>query len=248
MKYQIILLFLLLSGCFCFSDELFAFSGEYSQFVKRDEKINEFLDENEDNLNGGQICQPGKLVENFPFYIYQDADYPGNHYFPSGYMGDYVDIKFDLFCKDNPYSGSTCIKMTYSGKAYQGGKWAGLYWQSQTSDWGKELGGYNLEKATKFTFWARGQRGGEMITVFKIGGIVGEYGDFSSKTIGPAVLTKKWKKYTIDLKHMDLQMKESCPNSNPLSRVVGGFAWVTNIDVNQGGIVFYLDEMKYEVE
>jgi len=238
----------LLNGWFCPFGKLFAFSEEYRQYAQRGEEINEFLNESESNLNIKETCQSGELVNNFPFYIYRDSDYPGNHFYPSGYMGDYIDIKFDLFWKDNPYSGSTCIKIMYSGKAYQGGKWAGLYWQSQASNWGNEPGGYNLEKAKKFTFWARGQSGGEMVTVFKVGGIVGEYGDFSSKTIGPKVLAKEWEKYTIDLQQMDRQMNGSCPNSNPLSRIVGGFAWVTNIDVNQGGIVFYLDEMKYEAE
>ena len=52
--------------------------------------------------------------------------------------------------------------------------------------------------------------------------------------IGPVVLDKEWKQYTIDLKGKDL------------SYIIGGFAWATNLDVDPDGCVFYLDEIKYE--
>ncbi len=238
--------FLFMGQYFCFAASLDEVPADAKDDLSRDKRIEEVLKDEEAAKSKAEICQPGQPVEEYPFYIYRDADYRGNHFFPSGYMGDYMDIRFDLYHKDNPYSGATCIKMDYSGKAYQGGKWAGLYWQDPAGNWGDTPGGFDLSQATKFTFWARGERGGEIVTVFKIGGILGEYGDFASKTIGPVILTRKWKKYTIDLAHLDRQPMQSCPDADLLSRVIGGFAWVTNIDVNQGGIIFYLDEMRYE--
>jgi hypothetical protein len=94
--------------------------------------------------------------------------------------------------------------------------------------------GYDLSKANKVTFWARGSKGGERIEEFKVGGIMGEFSDSDSSGIGPVILNKDWTQYTIDLKGKDM------------SYVIGGFCWATNIDVNPDGATFYLDEIKYE--
>ena len=198
------------------------------------------------DVSAGERCQPGEKVEEFPFYVYLDAEYAGNHFFPTGHMGDYLDIKIDLYNKENPYSGLTCIKIIYTGRAYQGGKWTGLYWQDPVNNWGEKLGGYDLTEATKLTFRARGKAGGEILTTFKVGGIIGKYGDSGTNFIGPIVLTKKWTKYAIDLKNVTPQNIEFCSQMRPISRIIGGFAWATNIDVNHGGITFYLDEIRYE--
>ncbi len=176
-----------------------------------------------------------KKVE-FPFYVYADGNSLDNHYIPSGWMGDYQDINFNQNCKEDPYSGSTCIKIVYSAKASQGARWAGIYWQNPANNWGSKDGGYDLTGATKLTFWARGEKGGERIEEFKIGGIMGEYSDSDSAGIGPVVLTPEWKEYSIDLRGKDL------------SYIIGGFCWSTNADVNPQGATFYLDEIKYEKE
>jgi hypothetical protein len=94
--------------------------------------------------------------------------------------------------------------------------------------------GFDLSKATKLTFWARGAKGGERIEEFKVGGIMGEYSDSDSTSISPVILTPEWTQYTIDLKGKDL------------SYIIGGFCWATNVDVNPTGATFYLDEIKYE--
>jgi hypothetical protein len=175
-----------------------------------------------------------KKQEDMPFYIYADRGTISNHFIPSGWMGDYSDIKLDVGSQEDPYFGLTCIKIDYTGKVSQGARWAGIYWQNPPNNWGSIDGGFDLSKATKVTFWARGQKGGERIEEFKIGGIMGEYSDSDSAGIGPAVLTKEWKQYTIDLTGKDL------------SYIIGGFCWSTNIDVNPEGVTFYLDEIRYE--
>jgi hypothetical protein len=175
-----------------------------------------------------------KGPEKMPFYVYLDKGSVNNHFIPSGWMGDYGDIKFDAGSTEDPYMGETCIKIEYSAKASQGARWAGIYWQNPANNWGDKPGGFDLSNATKLTFWAKGAKGGERIEEFKVGGIFGEYADSDVAGIGPVILTKEWKKYTIDLKGKDF------------SSIIGGFCWVTNADVNPEGATFYLDEIRYE--
>jgi len=175
-----------------------------------------------------------KTTQNVPFYIYADRTSLGNHFIPSGWMGDYADIKLDQASTEDPYLGESCIKIVYSGKCSQGARWAGIYWQHPANNWGQVDAGYDLSRATKLTFWAKGTTGNERIEEFKIGGFSGEYSDSDSAGIGPVLLTKEWKQYTIDLRGKDL------------SSIIGGFCWATNVDVNPEGAIFYLDEIKYE--
>jgi hypothetical protein len=177
----------------------------------------------------------GKKQQVVPFYVYADRSSVNNHYIPSGWMGDYGDIKLDTGAKEDPYLGDTCVKIVYNGKAAQGARWAGMYWQQPANNWGTVPdAGFDLTKATKLTFWARGAKGGERIEEFKIGGIMGEYPDSDSAVIGPVILNKEWTQYTIDLKGKDI------------TNIIGGFCWATNIDVNPEGATFYLDEIRFE--
>ncbi|MFA5114770.1 MAG: hypothetical protein WC469_01730 [Candidatus Omnitrophota bacterium] len=173
-------------------------------------------------------------VENMPFYVYADRNSITNHFTPSGFMGSYGDVKVDIASNTDPYLGNSCIKMVYTAKAAQGVRWAGVYWQNPPNNWGTVDAGFDLSRAKQLTFWARGEKGGERIEEFKIGGIMGEYSDSDSASIGPVILNKEWTQYTIDLKGKDM------------SYIIGGFCWVTNADVNPEGATFYLDEIKYE--
>jgi hypothetical protein len=110
-------------------------------------------------------------------------------------------------------------------------------WQQPAGNWGDAPdAGFDLQGATKLTFWARGDKGDEMINEFKMGGLVsGEYPDSDTASINSIRLSKEWQQYEIDLRGRDL------------SYVIGGFGWATSIDVNDPeGIVFYIDEIKYE--
>lgn len=168
------------------------------------------------------------------FPIYTDGRSPDNHYIPSGYMGDYSDVKIDGSSFESPHSGTTCIKIVYTNAASQGARWAGVQWQSPANNWGDRKGGFDLSGATRLTFWARGEKGGERIEEFKIGGITGLYPDSDIAGIGPVLLTAEWKQYEIDLRGKDI------------SYISGGFAWATNLDVNPEGATFYLDDIRYE--
>ena len=178
-----------------------------------------------------------KAGATFPFYVYADSGSLDNHFIPSGWMPATAakDLRLDTNWKNYPFSGDSCLRIEYKNKS--GTRWAGIFWQQPANNWGTvPNAGLNLQGATKITFWARGDTGGEIVNEFKIGGISsGEYIDSDSASIGPIELSKEWKQYEIDLTGKDL------------SYIIGGFAWATNIDVNDPeGIVFYLDEMRYE--
>jgi hypothetical protein len=166
--------------------------------------------------------------------IYTDSGDETNNFTPTGWMGDYGDMKLSTKCFITPKKGSTCIKIFYSAKKSQGAGWAGIYWQEPANNWGDVDKGLNLTGAKKLTFYARGDRGGEIIEVFKVGGIKGIYPDTTDVSFGPIMLTKKWKKFTIKLKNKDL------------TRISGGFGWVTSAETNPDGMVFYLDEIQYQ--
>jgi hypothetical protein len=169
-----------------------------------------------------------------PFPVFTDQGARTNHFAPSGWMGDYGDVKINPGAVENPHSGKTSIKITYSGKMTQNAGWAGMYWQQPANNWGDKKGGFNLTGATKLTFWARGAKGGEKISEFKMGGITGEYPDSDSAAIGPVELTPEWQKYTVELKDKDL------------SHVIGGFCWSASKDDNPDGFVVYVDDIMYE--
>ena len=168
------------------------------------------------------------------FYVYADNGYFKNHFIPSGWMGDYGDIQFSGGSKVNPYSRQYCIRIGYTAQKKQNAGWAGIYWQEPANNWGNIPGGYDLTGATKLSFYARGEKGGELITEVKMGGIQAEYSDSTSASIGPLVLTPEWTKYEIDLTDEDL------------SNVIGGFAFVVSAMENPDGAVFYIDEIVYE--
>ncbi len=169
-----------------------------------------------------------------PFYVYKDKGSSENHYILSGWMGDFADVVLSDSSVENPHTGSSGIKITYSPRASGGVRWAGVYWQNPANNWGSKKGGFDLTGATTLKFWARGEKGGERIEEFKIGGLTGEYPDSDTAAIGPVILTTEWKEYTIDLRGKDL------------SYISGGFCWATNADVNPDGATFYLDDIVYE--
>ncbi len=169
-----------------------------------------------------------------PFAIYVENASKDNHYAPSGWMGDFGDLKLNQACTETPRSGNTCIKITYSGKMAQGAGWTGIFWQQPANNWGEKKGGYDLTGAKQLTFWAKGGNGGEKIAEFKMGGITGEYPDSDSAAIGPIELTKEWQKYTIDLAGKDL------------SNIIGGFCFAASKDDNPNGAIIYLDDIMFE--
>lgn len=182
------------------------------------------------------IVDSSKTADKFkPFYVYTNKGSRLNHFVPSGFMPNGKCIEFNDGWADSCYSEKTCLRISFDAQcARDNEKWAGIYWLNPANNWGKTKGGFNLQGATHLTFWARGEKGGEQIKEFLIGGVSGDYPDTDSVIIGPVILTKEWRQYTIDLR------------GNDLSYISGGFAWTTSEDVNPDGAIFYLDEIRYE--
>ncbi len=230
MKKSLSLTFLVIAGLMLFSIASCGGSSDREQYAQADYSYD--YDEEAYDTYEEEVESVVSSFKAFP--IYTDGRSPDNHYIPSGYMGDYSDVRLDTTSFENPYSGSTCIKIVYSNLVSQGARWAGLYWQNPANNWGDRQGGFDLTGATKLTFWAKGEQGGERIEEFKLGGITGLYPDSDIAGIGPVLLTNEWKQYEIDLRGKDL------------SYISGGFALSTNIDVNPEGATFYLDDIRYE--
>ena len=158
-----------------------------------------------------------------PLRIYADGERQ-TRYIPSGYMGGAEGVEMDFQHADNPRTGDHCLRVAFDGT----GNWAGVVWQSPADDWGDKPGGYNLKGATKLTFWARGEKGGEKI---KFGyGVIGRDKRFYDTAKGETEVTlgTEWQKVTLDLRNRDL------------SRIKTGFMWVADAPVT-----FYLDEIAY---
>ena len=167
------------------------------------------------------------------FAIYTDRLPRHTHYAPSGYMGD-SDLSMSGAYTGTPDGQGPCLKINYKASGPKG--WSGIYWQDPANNWGDVPGraGYDLRGATKVTFWAHGENGGEKIHEFRIGGIVGQYPDSDVASLTNVKLTKDWKTFSIDLKGKDLR------------HIIGGFGFLVNKAENPGGMVFYLDDIVYE--
>lgn len=176
-------------------------------------------------------------ISSFPFYVYYNSldDYK-NNFVPSGWMGDWGDLGFNGIYQQDPKINPYCIQIRYSAQKKQNLGWAGIYWQHIANNWGGWNGGYNLAKAKKLCFYAKGETG-EEYTEFKMGGITGRYPDSTlGVTTGIVKLSKEWKFYELDMSEQNL------------TYIVGGFCVVFFHKHNPHGCTIYLDEILYADE
>jgi hypothetical protein len=151
-------------------------------------------------------------VLNFPFYHYQDANSKMNNFVVSGWTGDFTALKIDTRGAENDTDENTYIRLRYipgMGKQAAYGKnvpdmafqkgYAGLAIQSNPENrWGTLRGGYDLSKAKKLFFFARGKNGGEQIEV----GMREKNRNVMNRSLGLIELKKEWKLYEIDLTNL----------------------------------------------
>lgn len=191
------------------------------------------------NLNGPTFYIDDMCFtrEQTPKLDYLDV---GGFFTASGWMGDggpggRQHIRLDEACSNNPHSLPGCIKVAYI--EYGSKRWGGIYWQNRQDNWGDKPG-WDLSKTgyTCITFWARGDRGDEMVE-FKAGGIhdrTKRYKDSFEVSLGRIPLTREWQQHRINLEGKDL------------SSVIGGFCWVASQPANPDGLTFYLDDIRFE--
>ncbi len=161
-----------------------------------------------------------------PLTVYAEAGGP-SPFIPSGYMGNTGAVKVNPACTVQPHSGKTCLQAQYTAVS----NWGGVVWQNPANNWGAKTGGYNLAGAKSLSFWARGDKGGEIVTF--VYGLVAKKpdGDTSTGKLNSVHLTKVWKKYTISLA------------GHNMSHIITGFAWTL---AGQGKpVTFYLDDIRY---
>lgn len=143
----------------------------------------------------------------------------------SGWMGNTEKLKMDEDSTENPKVGKECTKVTFASDS----GWAGVVWQHPAGDWGDAPGGFDLTGATKLTFWARGNEGGEKVTL-GIGNIAPPkvYHDtFTGKK--ELTLTTEWQQFEIDLTEKNL------------TRIKSALYFTTS--ANGKPLAFYLDEI-----
>jgi hypothetical protein len=157
-------------------------------------------------------------------------------------MPDGSGISFTDKFTDDCYQGKTCIKVA-GGQLNENPYWRGIYWLPAGGFEGPGIDVYKLLDVKPgspiyLTFWVKGETGEEQVQ-FKVGGVAdgNDSIEFPLET-DYLTLGTEWTKHKIDLSEEDL------------SRVVGGFCWVTNRDQNIGKEVvrFFLDEIRYEVK
>ena len=133
-----------------------------------------------------------------PFYVFKDGE--NNPYAASAFMGNYKAMTVDTKNQEEVHSGNAALKISYK----QDNDWYGLGLVNPANDWGEILGGYSISGAEKFTFWAKASRKN---VVAKIGfGLIGKdkpFPDTAKKSI-EVKLNTKWKKYSINIKNLDL--------------------------------------------
>lgn len=181
---------------------------------------------------GGAGADPSRK-----FYIYKDSGYELNNFFPSGWMGDSDSIEYDDSWTENVYEGKSCQKWIYKEEQRTKG-WSGVIWQDPEGNWDGDIdySGYDLDSAILLVFQAKGENGGEVVSI-GIGGLEGNFPDSVKEQKKKIVLNEYWTKYSIVVDFLDL------------SSIHNGFMWTIDSSENESGdIIFYLDEIRYEIK
>ena len=153
-------------------------------------------------------------------------------------------------CKEDPAVGKTCIKCSQTIEGNEWGGWLFLNGYSTDGDSKIKMNdgttddqGMDLTGATKITFYAKGEKGGEVIDFITCGfGYNGDtglvevnYPDSTEKQSCFVTLSTEWEKYEIDLSDCDLSYI-GCGFGYALSKAHSG----------EGDFVFYMDEICFE--
>jgi exo-beta-1,3-glucanase (GH17 family) len=172
------------------------------------------------------------------WYVYQDAGATGvNHGIWSNYMPENGGkmVVLEEANPEQPYAGSTSLMV---GVRFQYPWWCGIVVMSAPHAWGTqpETPAFDLSRATKLVFHARGDKGGEQIQV-KVGIAGGNtYGDAAPLPFdtGWIRLSKDWQRY------------ELAVDGASLERVITPFVLITNRAHNPNGrLLIYLDEIYF---
>ncbi len=184
-------------------------------------------------------------------YVYSDFAAMSNNFTQKAKIGSgTASFVYDMDeNSSDAYNGSSAIAC----RVYAGGlNWGGWMFLNGYLPKGETVprlnfgevpnAGLDLTGATKLTFMAKGEKGGEIVEFFTAGlGYDGAYNyptapypDSSLKRNVLVKLTKDWEQYTIDLDEANL------------SSIGCGFGFVVSGANRQGETLFYLDEIRFE--
>ncbi|MCJ7592382.1 MAG: DUF4038 domain-containing protein [Woeseiaceae bacterium] len=169
----------------------------------------------------------GKVTTHFPVSVYDDS-FDNMPWVPSGWMGATKFLTLDGGFAENPHDGAANIRMRYEGKF----GWVGVAWQNPANNWGDLEGGFDLNGASYLELWARGEYGGESISIGV--GLLGSdtaNPDSAKTTVDGMVLQREWQRYRVPLKKMDL------------SSIKTGF--VVTLKGRSTPVTVYLDSIRY---
>jgi hypothetical protein len=142
----------------------------------------------------------GEVRTRMPVSVYEDS-FEAMPWAPSGWMGSTESLTLDGGFTDNPHQGTASIRMRFEGKV----GWVGVAWQNPPNNWGDMEGGFDLTGATELELWARGEYGGEKISIGV--GLLGTdtaNPDSAKTKVDNIVLTREWQRYGVPLKKVDL--------------------------------------------
>ncbi|MEQ8549753.1 MAG: glycoside hydrolase family 2 TIM barrel-domain containing protein [Cyclobacteriaceae bacterium] len=149
-----------------------------------------------DEKNVANPYQTAKVK--LPFYIYQDGQ--NEPYIASAQMGNYQALEIDIENTKEVKNGSAALKIHYNDTK----NWFGLALVDPPNDWGNRPGGYDISGAKKYSFWAKAD---DKIKVTVGFGLIDKDQPFpdSAKEAIEIELDTEWKKYSINVKKLDLR-------------------------------------------
>jgi serine/threonine protein kinase/tetratricopeptide (TPR) repeat protein len=148
-------------------------------------------------------------------------------YQPSGVMGRADKARWTQFSTVSPFEGEHCFEWWVQ----PGASWVAVGWMDPPNNWGDRPGGYDLTGASRLSFAARGEAGGESVVV-GIGLIdTGDYQDTLRERLR-IQLSTEWQRFEIPLDGLDL------------STVRTGF--VIESALSEKPQTIYFDDIRYE--
>lgn len=205
------------------------------------------------------------------FGVYEDVSSPANHFPAFGKLpNEDASVEMNGSWAEFPYSGATSIRFEFLDTP-EADEIGGVIFLNGLLPSGElapvpyfgELvveipgrdpividspTGLNLSQAVRLRFFARAELAdGESSRpmTFFMGGVgwnesepEAEFPDSLPAQKIAVELTESWQEFSIDLSQL---------TPAQLSNVMGGFGWATNDSENAGGIVFYLDDISYEL-
>lgn len=169
-------------------------------------------------------------VAEMPFNIYTDAGEEHKTFWPGGRIGNEGALTIDEKWDVDPRFGKTCMRVSFTDPT----DWVTAAWLHPPNNWGDFPGGHDLSKATKLTFWGKGDAGGEKAE-FRVGmeqAVNAVSRDTLQASSGTIRFGTKWKKYSVPLEKYDR------------TRVISGF--IIRVEGQNQPIIFYLDDIRFE--